>query len=221
MTHFSRRALCACLCLPMAARAQGAADPDAALARMIDGNRQFRIDDPAQPGLSQARRAALARRQAPYAAILGCSDSRTAPEALFHTGLGDIFTVRVAGNSALQGAVGSLEYAVAELHVPIILVMGHERCGAVTAAREVLESGDTLPGALEELVAPIIPSLIQTRREDAAEWIDAAVRLHARRTARRLRQEDGIIAAAIRDGRLRVEAAYYNLEDGEVSILPV
>ncbi len=220
MTSFSRRLFCSCLALALPAAAQAPPSSADALARMIEGNRQFRIDDPTRPALNQARRTALARGQSPFAAILGCADSRTPPEALFQVGLGDIFTVRVAGNSFLPGAVASLEYAVEELHVPLILVMGHERCGAVAAANQVLETGGQLPGGLSELVAPIIPAIIQARREGGADPLDAAVRLHARRTAQRLREADGVIAHAVHEGRLRVEAAYYDLDNGEVSLLP-
>lgn len=226
MPAMSRRGFfCACAALPLAA-AQGAGPatpgptPDQALDRVVLGNREFRIDDPTRPELSQARRAMLATGQHPFAAILGCADSRTPPEALFRAGLGEIFTVRIAGNSATAGSVGSLEYAVEELHVPLILVMGHERCGAVAAARQVLETGAALPGVLSELVAPIIPSLIEARASGAADVLDAAVRIHARRTARRLRDGNALINGAVREGKLRVEAAYYSLDDGAVSILP-
>jgi carbonic anhydrase len=224
MQRLSRRRFgCACagLLAPFAATAQTARPtPDQALERMVQGNQEFRVDDPTRPELSQARRAMLTTGQQPFAAILGCADSRTPPEALFHAGLGEIFTVRIAGNSATIGSVGSLEYAVEELHVPLILVMGHERCGAIAAAKHVLDTGVMLPGVLGELVAPIIPALVEARASGGTDVLDAAVRVHARRTARRLREHDGLITSAVREGKLRVEAAYYSIDDGVVTLLP-
>ncbi len=222
-----RRFFCACgaVAAPFAAHAQTPAlpplpSPNEALARIVEGNRQFQVDDPTRPEVNQARRDMLTRGQRPFAAILGCADSRAAPEALFHVGLGEIFTIRIAGNSATLGTVGTLEYAVEELHVPLILVMGHERCGAVAAANQLLETGTPLPGVLSELVLPILPALIEARRSGVANPLDAAVRIHAQRTAKRLREGGGLIAQSVREGKLRVEPAYYSLDDGAVTILP-
>ena len=154
MSLSRRRFFCACgaVAAPFAAQSETAPaplpSPNEALARIMEGNRLFQIDDPTRPEMNQARRETLTRGQRPFAAILGCADSRVAPEELFHVGLGEVFTVRIAGNSATLATVGTLEYAVEELHVPLILVMGHERCGAVAAANELLENGTPLPGVL-------------------------------------------------------------------------
>ncbi|MEI6158386.1 MAG: carbonic anhydrase [Roseococcus sp.] len=220
-----RRFFCACAAVaaPFAAQAQTSPalpSPSEAIARILEGNRLFQDDDPTRPEVSQARRDMLTRSQRPFAAILGCADSRTPPESLFHVGLGDLFTVRIAGNSPTLGTVGTLEYAVEELQVPLILVMGHERCGAVAAANHLLETGIALPGVLNELVLPILPAIIEARRSRAPDVLDAAVRIHAQRTARRLRDGSGLIAGAVREGKLRVEPAYYSLDDGVVSVLP-
>jgi len=223
-----RRFFCACgaVAAPLAAHAQTAPalppppSPTDALARIVEGNRLFRIDDPTRHEMNQARRETLARGQRPFAAILGCADSRVAPEELFHAGLGHLFTVRIAGNSATLATIGTLEYAVEELHVPLILVMGHERCGAVTAAKELLETGASLPGVLNELVLPIMPAVIAARRSGAADVIDAAVRIHAQRTAKRMSEGPGLLAQAVRERKLRIVPAYYDLDNGAVSILP-
>lgn len=228
MPAFSRRRFfCACgaMALPAAASTHPAPtapglSPAEAVDRLREGNRLFRVDDPFRPEVSQARREMLTAGQQPFVALLGCADSRVPPEALFHLGLGEIFTVRVAGNSALPGALGSLEYAVSALRVPLVVVMGHEGCGAVAAAKNVVEAGTVLPGALGPLVAPIIPAVVQARRAGAANVLDEAVRIHAQLTARTLRTEDGLISRAIAAGTLRVVAAYYSLDDGAVSILP-
>ncbi len=228
MHRMSRRHFfCACGALAAAttARAETAhprpdISPDQAIQRLREGNRLFRVDDPFRPEVNQARREMLAAGQQPFAAMLGCADSRVPPEELFHVGLGEIFTVRVAGNSALPGAVGSLEYAVSALHVPLVMVMGHEGCGAVSAAKTVVETGAVLPGALGPLVAPIVPAVVQAMRARAANVLDEAVRIHAQITARTLRTEDGIISRAVEAGTLKVIAAYYSLDDGAVTILP-
>ena len=226
MSLSRRRFFCACgaVAAPFAAQSETAPaplpSPNEALARIIEGNRLFQIDDPTRPEMNQARRATLTRGQRPFAAILGCADSRVAPEELFHVGLGEVFTVRIAGNSATLATVGTLEYAVEELHVPLILVMGHERCGAVAAANELLENGTPLPGVLSELVLPIMPSVIAARRSGAADVLDAAVRIHSQRTAKRLREGPGLLAQAVRERKLRIEPAYYDIDLGAVSILP-
>ena len=217
MSLSRRRFFCACgaVAAPFAAQSETALaplpSPNEALARILEGNRLFQVDDPTRPEMNQARRATLTRGQRPFAAILGCADSRVAPEELFHVGLGEVFTVRIAGNSATLATVGTLEYAVEELHVPLILVMGHERCGAVAAANELLENGTPLPGVLSELVL---------RRSGAADVLDAAVRIHSQRTAKRLREGPGLLAQAVRERKLRIEPAYYDIDLGVVSILP-
>lgn len=222
-----RHFLCACgaLALPGAARAQMAPprpgiSPAEAIERLAEGNRLFRVDDPFRPEVSQARREMLTSGQQPFVALLGCADSRVPPEALFHAGLGEIFAVRVAGNSALPGALGSLEYAVSALRVPLVMVLGHEGCGAVSAAKAVVENGTVLPGALGPMVAPIVPAVVQAMRAGAANVLDEAVRIHSRITARQLRTQDGVIARAVAAGTVQVVAAYYNLDDGAVTILP-
>jgi len=233
MHNLSRRRLfCACgavalsaatlpaLAQPHAASAQPGISPDQAIERLREGNRLFRVDDPFRPEVNQARRDMLTSGQQPFVALLGCADSRTPPEALFHAGLGEIFAVRVAGNSALAGAVGSLEYAVSVLRVPLIVVMGHEGCGAVSAAKAVVDTGVVLPGAIGPMVAPIVPAVVQAMRAGAADVTDAAMRTHAQLTARTLRTADGIISRAVETGGLKVIASYYSLDDGAVHILP-
>jgi carbonic anhydrase len=157
----------------------------------------------------QVRPEALASGQRPWAAVLGCADSRVAPEWLFASGSGELFEVRSAGNTAFDAGVASLEYAVAELQVPLILVMGHSGCGAVTAA---MGSAPLTP-LLEELVTPIRAAL------RPGLDLAAAVAANARATARALPRRSELLRDAQADGRLRIEAAVADIGSGRVSVL--
>ena len=157
----------------------------------------------------QVRPDALAAGQRPWAAVLCCADSRVAPEWIFACGAGELFEVRSAGNTAFDEGIASLEYAVAELAMPLILVMGHSGCGAVTAAM----ANAPLTPLLEELVAPIRASL--KPGADLAQ----AVRTNAAAAAADLPQRSALLREALADGRLRIEAAYFDIGSGEVSLV--
>jgi len=227
MSILSRRGLfCACgaLAIHSAAHAQAPASPsgltpDQALERLRQGNIQYRSDNPTRPENRAARRAMLISGQQPFVAVLGCSDSRAPTETVFNAGLGEVFTARVAGNSSLPGMVGTLEYAVAVLKVPLIMVMGHENCGAVSAAKAVVENGTVLPGELGAMVAPIIPAVVRSMQAGGNDVVNNAVRMHAQSTARWLRSENAIVANAVGSGALKVVASYYDLDAGSVTIL--
>jgi carbonic anhydrase len=161
----------------------------------------------------------LVQQQTPKYMWIGCSDSRVPIETLFNEGVGNIFPARVAGNSALPGMVGTLEYAVAVLKVPLVMVMGHENCGAVSAAKTVIANGTALPGELGAMVAPIIPAAVQAMKAGGDDVVNNAVRLHAQLTARWLRSENRIIAGAISTGALKVVASYYDIDSGSVTVL--
>jgi len=201
------------------APARNALTPVQSLARLMEGNRRFVADAPAPPGDYATRRQALTRGQAPFAAILGCADSRTAPESLFRATLGEIFTVRIAGNSLYTDGLGSLEFATNALGVSLIVALGHERCGAVGAAIQVAEQGARLPGALMAVIEPILPAVAEARRGNPTDMLDATIRTHARLTARRLRDQASALSPALASGALRVEAAYYELDRGQVTLL--
>jgi carbonic anhydrase len=149
---------------PAAARSAPAADapnampPDKALQLLMDGNRRYAANAPANQDYSHGR-AERATAQYPIAAILSCSDSRVAPELLFDQGPGQIFVVRVAGNFVSHDGLASLEYAVAFLGVPLVFVLGHTGCGAVAAAIKVLQQGASLPGNLPDLIAELQPAV--------------------------------------------------------------
>lgn len=194
------------------------ATPAAALARLQEGNATFRRDATLLGDLTHRRRLEIAREQRPFATLVGCSDSRVGPEQLFGTGLGDLFIVRNAGNTVGVHGLGSIEYSIAELGVPLVVVLGHERCGAVMAALQVLQEGRDLPGSIGPMVNSIIPAvapLIGTA--EGAELVSAAVHANVRATVARLRGSDeAIIQEPRRSGRLWIVGAYYDLDTGHV-----
>ena len=190
--------------------------PTEALARLRDGNRAFLNDEPLQPSLDRASRLALAGGQKPIAAYVSCSDSRVPPELLFGRGLGELFIVRNAGNTLDVSAMGSLEFAVAVLNVPLVVVMGHEGCGAVSAAMSVVTKGERFPGNIGKMVEPIIPAVLEAARLGDAT-LEGAVRQNVAHSVRELREDSApILIEAQTSGRLLVVGAYYALGTGEV-----
>jgi carbonic anhydrase len=185
-----------------------------ALDRLLDGNARFVGARLENPNRTPERRAEILGGQQPFAAILGCADSRVPPEVIFDQGLGDLFVLRIAGNVATEHMVATIEYAVAHLGVPLVMVLGHSRCGAVTATlhRQATE------GQLPKLAALIEPACLLTHGAPG-DPVELAARLHARRMASRLREESVIIATAAAEERIRVVAAYYDLESGRVEVL--
>lgn len=160
----------------------------------------------------------LAQGQQPWAALLCCADSRLAPEWLFAAGAGELFQVRSAGNTAFPAGVASLEYAVAELQVPLILVLGHSGCGAVRAA---LGDGPLTP-LLEQLVLPIrqaLPPAPWAAPWAGVEGLERAVQANARAAAAALPQSSQLLAQALAEGRLRIQPAYLDIGSGLVSLL--
>jgi carbonic anhydrase len=190
-----------------------------ALARLEDGNARFVADDPIIPDISRERRLELAKGQFPFATLIGCSDSRVGPEQLFGVGLGDLFIVRTAGNNVGTNGMGSIEFSVAQLGVPLIVVLGHERCGAVGAAVKVVTDDLQLPGSMGKMIEPIIPAVLHAQRElpDYGDLMDAAVRENVRRMVKRLRTaSEPLLMEPQRAGQLKVVGAYYDLDSGGV-----
>ncbi len=189
--------------------------PDAALARLVKGNADFLADRlPPQP-TNRQRRLDIAKTQTPFAVLVSCSDSRVPPEALFGQGLGDLFIVRVAGNTVSQEGLGTIEYAVAELGVPLVVVMGHERCGAVGAALSVVRDGTHFPGAIADMVQPILTAAITTRAQPG-DWLDNAVRRNVVNVVEKLKISGKLIEDPIEAGKLKIVGARYDLDDGDV-----
>lgn len=187
--------------------------PDQALAELIEGNKRFIEKKILNHHHDLSRLAEVAKDQAPFAAILGCADSRVVPEITFDQGIGDIFVVRVAGNIAVTEDVASEEYAVVALGVPLIMVLGHERCGAVKAALDA----KNLPGVLTSLVDAIKPA-IKSSAKQPGDRLTNAVKTNVKLQVKRLKKSS-VIASAIKEGKLKVVGAYYDLDTGKVSLL--
>jgi carbonic anhydrase len=191
--------------------------PNQSLAALKQGNRDFLAGRGPVPDRNGRRRLEIARAQYPIAVLVSCSDSRVPPELLFGRGLGELFIVRNAGNTIDTVAMGSVEYAVAELNVPLVVVMGHERCGAVAAAVSVVEKGTTFPGSIGQMVEPIVPAVLAARRQSPRDLVDASVRANVSRTVMRLReQSEPMLLDRIKAGKLRIVGARYDLDDGNV-----
>ncbi|HEV2612882.1 MAG TPA: carbonic anhydrase [Noviherbaspirillum sp.] len=194
-----------------------------ALAALKEGNEKFLLDNAMKTNQGRERRLEIARGQAPMAVVVSCADSRVAPELLFNCGLGELFVVRNAGNTVDTVAQGSIEYAVAELGVPLIVVMGHERCGAVNAAMEVVEKNATFPGSIGPMIEPIVPSVLKAKASlgpsrpytnDAL--LDASVRENVMRVVNRLRASEALLLEPSRSKKLMIVGARYDLDEGRV-----
>ena len=190
--------------------------PDAALARLAAGNRRFVSGRLRHPRRDGRRRAALSEGQAPFAVVLGCADSRVPPEVIYDEGLGVLFTVRVAGNTAQDPlVVGSIEFAILNLGSVVVVVLGHEECGAVKAAIDVETQGTLLPGDLPAVVAPILGVVRSLAGTPENELLDAAIKANVRQTVAQL-SANTFIADAIAQGTVKVVGCEYLLKSGEV-----
>ncbi len=188
--------------------------PELALQQLLDGNKRFVDTSLTHPNQDSERRIALGDGQAPFAAVLACADSRVPPEVLFDQGLGDLFVVRVAGNILNDQLLGSLEYAAAHLDTPLIVVLGHTNCGAIGAVAQ----GAKLEGHIASLIPAIQPAVDKVRDQEG-DLTDNAAREVARMTAIQLQESQPIIANLVKEGKLKVVPAFYELESGEVSLL--
>jgi carbonic anhydrase len=211
--------------------------PTEAISRLKEGNGRFTSGNPQHPhesseertqmatksqenlGMSAAdaakRREELANVQHPFAVIVGCSDSRVPPEIVFDQGLGDLFVVRVAGNVIDDHALGSTEYAVDHLGVRLIVVLGHQSCGAVKAARETIAAKSKAPGHIQSLVTAIRPAVEATAKGD----LEATIKANVKDVVQALRSSTPILKAKVDSGDVRVVGAYYNLDTGAVTFL--
>ena len=191
--------------------------PDEALGRLKHGNAIFARGGANLILPTLARVAELSRGQKPFAVVIGCSDSRTAPELVFDCNLGELFVVRVAGSTVGREGLGSIVYAVEHLGAPLIVVLGHTKCGAVGAAVDVAKKHVDLHGALHEMVLPIIPAVLEAEEKHPADLQDAAIRQNVRSIASRLKVADGVLAERLEEGRLKIVSACYDLATGVVA----
>jgi carbonic anhydrase len=191
--------------------------PDASLKRLMAGNERY-IEGVARRHDFKHEREALVGGQNPYAAILGCADSRIAPEYAFDSGRGDLFVCRVAGNFANDESVASLEYAVGVLNVPLILVLGHDACGAVEATIKSLKENKQLPGHLPTLVEGIAPA-VKAAAQQVGNQLDNTIRQNVIDTVAHLKGAAPILSAAVDQAKLKVVGGIYRLKDGRVDLV--
>ncbi len=187
---------------------------DDALAKLMAGNQRYVRQKQQHPDESLARRKELETAQHPFAVILSCADSRVPPELLFDEGLGDLFVIRVAGNILDDAVLGSIEYGVEHLGARLVMVLGHEKCGAISAAVE----GGIAPGHIQALVAAIQPSVEATHMQPG-DRIHNCVIANARRVARQIRESEPVMKESVQKRRVKVVAAVYGLDSGKVTLL--
>lgn len=185
-----------------------------ALKKLVTGNQRYTAASMTHPNQTPECRARVAKGQHPFAIILSCADSRVPPEVIFDQGLGDLFTVRVAGNIAEPATIGSIEYAAEHLGAPLLVVLGHSRCGAVEAA---VKSGET-PGHIADIIAAIRPA-VERVKDMPGDPVDNAVRANVRMVVEQLKSSQPVLSHLVKEGKLQIVGAYYDLDTGKVEIL--
>jgi carbonic anhydrase len=200
------------------AAAPNAIGPEAALKRIMDGNARYVANTAVNRELS-AGRAARAQAQYPIAAILSCADSRVAPELAFDQGPGELFVVRVAGNFVNDDGVASLEYGVQFLGVPLVMVLGHSNCGAVSATIKVVKENLALPGKLPELANALKPAVQTALQRQPADPLAETTVENVRHNVRRLESASPVLSGPVRDGKVRVVGGVYDIASGAVTMI--
>ena len=196
----------------------GSITPDEALQRLLDGNARY-LDERLPPRDYSASHTALVDEHAPVAAILGCGDARVGAELIFDCGPGDLFMVRPAGNFLSDYGLASMEYCVEFLHVPLLMVLGHTHCGAVSSAIRVVEDKVDLPGRMFVLIDAIEPSVLHAKASNPDDLLVAATGENVRRQVRRLRTISPVINQAQAAGLVKVVGAIYDMDSGMVNLL--
>jgi carbonic anhydrase len=191
--------------------------PDAALERLMAGNRRY-ANGQSSPLDFAKNRAALVGGQNPYASILSCSDSRVGPEFCFDEQRGDLFVARVAGNYLTTDFVATLEYAAAFLHTPLIMVLGHESCGAVGAAIDAVDKHEQFPGHIQSLASALAPA-VRAARNMPGERFENVVRMNVIRNVEKLKSKPPILSRLVEKKKIRVVGGVYRLKTGEVDLV--
>ncbi|GAA4975911.1 carbonic anhydrase [Actinoplanes utahensis] len=202
---------------PAAAATPRPAGPRAALKALLDGNRRFVTGHARHPHQTVRRLHEVSTAQHPFAVLLGCADSRVSPELLFDQGIGDLFDDRVAGNIVDDLLLGSMEYAIEEFAPPLVLVLGHERCGAISATLNAIATGTSAPGHIQTIVDALRP--IVTPYVNAADGVEKAVRANIRAQAAALIERSEIVREKVERHELAVVGARYDLDTGVVTVL--
>ncbi|WP_316759545.1 carbonic anhydrase [Streptomyces herbicida] len=184
----------------------------------MEGNERWVSGDLQHPDRDPNRRQFVAQEQQPFGAILSCIDSRVPPELLFDTGLGDLYVMRTAGETADPVVTGSVEYGPMTSGTPLIVVLGHQRCGAVKAAYKSLHDGKPLPGNLQAIVKALQPAYDQAAREGGTDPVETMARAQVTLTATKLRSNQDL-APLVAKRALAVVGAYYSLDTGKVEVL--
>jgi len=201
---------------PLAAEAP-VQSPQEALERLMAGNERYTTNRSLPLNESNQRRTEVAQGQHPFATIFSCVDSRVPPELVFDRGLGDLFVIRTAGHVIDEAVLGSLEFGVAELQIPLLMVLGHAKCGAVTASIEAVEHHAEAPASIAYLVKGITPA-IELAEEETGDKLTNCINANIALTVKRLR-EAPILAEAVAAGKLLVVGARYELESGTVEMV--
>lgn len=195
----------------LSALASSSLSPNDALEKLMAGNQRFVRHQPQYPDQSEARLREVAQAQHPFATVLSCADSRVPAEIIFDQGIGDIFDVRIAGNIATPAAIGSIEYAVALLETPLLMVLGHQRCGAVTAAVQQ----QALPGEISTFVNAILPA-VERVKDQPGDVVDNAVAANVQYQIEQL-QRSPLLKERLRSGKLKIVGGRYDLDSGTVT----
>lgn len=189
---------------------------DQALEKLKAGNARYVSDAQVCAADLNGQRHHVAGGQAPWATLVSCADSRVPPELLFGgLGLGELFVTRNAGNLVDTSVLGTLEYGAAVLGSPLVVVMGHQRCGAVAAACDVALKNASFPGSIGPMIEPIVPAALAVK-DAQGDLVTNAVKESAKRTAARILEHSTIIAGLVKDGKVKVVSAYYDLDSGKV-----
>ncbi|MFB8759323.1 carbonic anhydrase [Streptomyces nigra] len=192
--------------------------PQGAFELLMAGNQRFVAGTPEHPNQDALRRTETAPSQNPFAVLFGCSDSRLAAEIIFDRGLGDLFVVRTAGHVTGTEILGSIEFGAAVLDAPLVVVLGHDSCGAVAAARSALEDGQTPGGFVRDVVERVTPSVLSARAA-GRESADEILAEHIENTVDLLLERSRVLAERVAEGRLGVVGLSYRLADGSARLI--
>jgi len=205
---------CLFIAINLFAQHEGSAGTNDQLQRLIEGNKRFAASKAEHINQSEERRIELAKGQKPFAVVVTCSDSRVPPEIIFDQGLGDIFVIRTAGNIVDDIGLGSIEYAVEHLGVRLIVVLGHEKCGAVDAA---VKSGHA-EGHIQNLIDAIRP-IVEKEKKNKGDLLDNSVKANVLMVVKKLNSSEPILKEFVHEKKLTIVGARYDLDDGVVTIL--
>jgi carbonic anhydrase len=187
---------------------------DQALQKLMDGNKRYTKAKLKHPDQDSVRRAEVAKGQHPYAIIIGCADSRVPPEIIFDQGLGDLFIIRIAGNVIDNPGLGSIEYGVEHLNVKLVMVLGHEKCGAVDAAVK----GSEAAGHIGSLIEAIKPA-VEKAKTESGDMLDNAVKENVKMVVAQLKASKPILAEMVEKGKIKIVGARYDLDTGAVELI--